>query len=171
MKTNPTTDQMQRGEFLRSLGMSSAALMAFYCMGTGLTACSKSSNDPTPAPNPTTTSFTGNADASKGKVDFTLDLTSNDYKILKTVGGYVNVGSVVVADAKGSKLVAVGKDCTHGQGGILEYQLQEDLFKCNTHQSLYGIDGKVKPNQLAPRDVKAYKTILSPDGNKLQVTE
>lgn len=170
MKTNPTTDQMKRGEFLRSLGLSSAALMSFYCLGTSLTSCSKSS-DPAPATttsSTTSTALTGNADSSKGPVDFTLDLASNDYKTLKTVGSYVNVGDIVVANAKGNILVAIGRICTH-QAGSLEYQLSDDVFKCNNHQSLFGTDGKVKPNQLAKSDVKQYKTTLSADGNKLQV--
>ncbi|MDB5239553.1 MAG: (2Fe-2S)-binding protein [Spirosoma sp.] len=168
MKTNPAIDQMKRGEFLRSLGLSSAALMSFYCLGTTMTACSKSS-DPAPATTSTnSTGLTGNADSSKGPVDFTLDLTHADFKSLKTVGGYANVGDIVVANSKGNNIVAIGRICTH-QGGNLEYQLADDVFRCNIHQSLYGTDGKVKPNQEATKDVKQYKTILSADGNKLQV--
>ena len=169
VESNSTTDQMKRGEFLRSLGMSSAALMAFYCMGTGLTACSKSSNDPTPVPNPTSTAFTGNADASKGAINFTLDLTSTDYGKLKTVGEFVSVGSVVVANAKGNKLIAVGRVCPH-QGGNLEYKLQQDLFKCNLHGSEFNDAGKVQPGWDAKSDVAQYKTSLSTDGNKLTIT-
>ncbi len=73
---------MNRGEFLRSLGLSSATLMAYYCMGTTLTACSSgSTNDPTPAPG-ASTGLTGNADTSKGAINFTLDLNSTDYSML-----------------------------------------------------------------------------------------
>lgn len=159
---------MNRGEFLRSLGMSSAALMAFYCMGTGLTACSKSS-DPTPAPNPTSSAFTGNADTSKGAINFTLDLTSSDYSKLKTVGEFIGIGNVVVANAKGNKLIAVGRICPH-QGGNLEYKLQPDIFKCNLHGSEFSDDGKVQPGWDAKSDVAQYKTTLSTDGTKLTVT-
>lgn len=178
MNTNqPTTETPQsRAEFIRSLGLSSAALMSLYCMGT-LTSCS-SSESPAPATptTPTTptppaaTGVTGNADPSKGKVDFTIDLTNTNYSKLKTVGEYVNVGDLVVANAKGSKYVAIGRICTHAAGD-LQYQLNADEFKCNVHQSLFGIDGKVKPGQIATRDVKAYKTTLSTNGNSLQVTE
>lgn len=169
METKPTPNQLNRGEFLRSLGMSSAALMAFYCMGTGLTACGSKNNDPTPAPNPTSAAFTGNADASKGAVNFTLDLTSSDYSKLKTVGEFVSVGSVVVANAKGGKLIAVGRTCPH-LGGSLEYKLQPDLFKCNLHGSEFTDAGKVMPGWDAKSDVAQYKTTLSTDGNKLTVT-
>ena len=168
MKTNPAIDPMKRSEFLRSLGLSSAALMSFYCMGT-LTSCSSKNDDPTPGTG-TATGLTGNADVSKGAINFTLDLTNDTYKTLKTVGSFVWVGSVVVANAKGNNLVAIGRVCTH-QGGSLEYQLSSDLFQCNLHQSLYETTGKVKPNQLAPTSVKQYKATLSTDGNKLTVTE
>ena len=132
-----------------------------------MTGCSKTT-EPAPATPTTSTGLTGNADSSKGAIDFTLDLTSNDYKSLKTVGSSVSVGNIVVANAKGNNLVAIGRICTHQQG-ILEYQASDDVFKCNNHQSLFGIDGKVKPNQIATSDVKQYKTTLSADGNKLQV--
>ena len=169
MESNQTTDQMKRGEFLRSLGMSSAALMAFYCMGTGLTACSSKSSDPAPVPNPTSTAFSGNADASKGAINFTLDLTSADYNKLKTVGEFVGIGNVVVANAKGNKLIAVGRVCPH-QGGNLEYKLQPDLFKCNLHGSEFSDSGKVQPGWDAKSDVAEYKATLSADGNKVTVT-
>ncbi len=165
---------MKRGEFLRSLGISSAALMAFYCMGTGLTACSNSS-DPMPATptTPTTsTGLTGNAETAKGAINFTLDLTDANYSKLKTVGEFVTVGNVVVANSTGNKLVAVSRDCTHynpSQGQLL-YRKTENDFRCNNHLSEYALDGKVKPNQQSSNNVAQYKTSLSTDGNKLIVT-
>ena len=173
MNNNPTTDQMKRGEFLRSLGMSSAALMAFYCMGTGLTACSKSddsSNQPTP--NPTTGGFTGNADTSKGAISFTLDLTNSTYSALKTAGQFVVVGSLLVAKIKSGALVALSKTCTH-QGVQLEYRSGSDDIYCNPskggHGSEYSTAGAVKVGP-AGSPLTQYKTSLSMDGNTLTVT-
>lgn len=170
MKRNPTTDQMKRGEFLRSLGMSSAALMAFYCMGTTLTSCSKSSDDPTPAAPTPSTGITGNADTSKGAINFTLDLADANFSKLKTVGQYVSVGNVLVANAKGT-LVAVSRDCTHysPSQGQLDYRATENDFMCNNHGSLFTTDGKVKANQPSSNNVAQYKATLSTDGNKLAV--
>ncbi|WP_345249689.1 hypothetical protein [Nibrella saemangeumensis] len=67
MTNQPSVETtMNRGDFLRSLGLSSAALMSLYCMG-GLTACS--SNE-VPAggtsTNPTSSGFSGNATAASG---------------------------------------------------------------------------------------------------------
>ncbi len=175
MKTNPTIDQMKRGEFLRSLGMSSAALMAFYCMGTSLTACSSNSDDPalTPTPTPTPgTGLSGNSETSKGAINFSLDLTAAAYSKLKTVGEFVKVGDVLVANTKGNKFVAIQRLCTHQQQDNVSYRLATDDFLCSAHSSEFATDGSVKvaaggPSQPA---MKLYKTSSSTDGNTLTVT-
>ena len=174
MKTNPTTDQLNRGEFLRSLGLSSAALMSFYCLGTTMTSCKKAS-DPapvTPTPTPgTTTGLTGNADAAKGAIDFTLDLTNADYSKLKTVGEFVKVGSVLVANTKGGKYVAIQRLCTHQGEDQVSYRLTSDDFKCDAHGSVFADDGSVKVGAggSSQKAMKQYTTSVNADGNKLQV--
>lgn len=162
MKANPTTDQMKRGEFLRSLGLSSAALMSFYCMGT-LTSCS-SGDDPAPATGGTTTPGTGS-----GKVDFTLDLTTTDFSKLKTDGQFVYRDNIIVARVKGGTYVALSKVCTH-QGTDVQYRLTQDDFWCSSHGSEFGTNGSVQVGPAA-QSLKMYKAVISPDGNKLQVTE
>jgi cytochrome b6-f complex iron-sulfur subunit len=171
MNTNQLTETPQnRAEFIRSLGLSSAALMSFYCMTT-LTSCS-SKSDPAPAnpTTPTTTALTGNAETAKGKIDATLDLTTNDYKALKTQGEFVRVGDLLIANVKGGKYVAIQRLCTHQGLDTVGYQLASDDFKCTTHGSVFATDGSIK-NGPAAKVMKAYKTTISPDGNKLQVTE
>ena len=163
MKATTTTEQMKRGEFLRNLGLSSAALMSFYCMGT-LTSCS--SDDPAPAtPGPTT--------PGTGKVDFTLDLTNATFSKLKTDGQFVYQDNIIVARVKGGNYVALSKVCTHA-GVEVEYRLAQDDFWCNPqkggHGSEYATGGNVQVGPAA-QSLKLYKTILSTDGNKLQVTE
>ena len=175
MGNQPTNDQMKRGEFVRSLGLSSAALMAFYCVGT-LTSCS-SNSDPAPATggttSPTTSSgLTGNAQTASGAINFTLDLTSNDYKSLKTSGEYVKIGDVLVANTKGGGYVAIQRLCTHQNLDGVSYRLSSDDFGCNVHGSVYALNGTVQvaaggPSQPA---MKLYKTVLGTDGNKLTVT-
>lgn len=159
MKTNPTTDQMKRGEFLRSLGLSSAALMSFYCLGTTMTACSSDSDDPTP-----TTPGTGT-----GKVDFTLDLTTAANAKLKTDGGFVYQDNIIVARVKGGTYVALAKACTH-QGTDVQYRLTEDDFWCNNHGSQFSKTGTVEVGP-ATQALKVYKAALIDGGNKVQVTE
>lgn len=163
---------MKRGEFVRSLGLSSAALMAFYCMGT-LTSCS-SKSDPTPvAPTPTTpttgTGLTGNAETAKGAVNFTLDLASNDYKALKTEGQFVKIGDVLVANTKGNKFVTIQRLCTHQLLDQVSYRLGSDDFNCSHQNSTFATDGTVKQGPAASA-MKLYKSTLSTDGNKLTIT-
>lgn len=166
MKANPTTDQMKRGEFLRSLGLSTAALMSFYCMGT-LTSCS-SSDDPAPATGGTTTPGTGTGTGT-GKVDFTLDLTTTDFSKLKTDGGFAYRDSIIVARVQGGTYVALAKACTH-QGTDVQYRLAQNDFWCSNHGSEFATNGTVQVGP-AGQSLKVYKTTLSADGNRLQVTE
>lgn len=176
MNANQEVDQMNRGAFLRSLGMSSAALMAFYCMGTGLTACSKSNNDPAPSggttgtgTTPTTTSgFTGNADPSKGAVNFTVDLTDANYKTLTTIGNYVYQNNIILARVKDGSYVALSKVCTH-EGTTIQYIINEDDFYCPNHGSRFTNSGGVK-NGPAASPVQQFKTSLNTDSTKLTVT-
>ena len=167
MENQPTSNAISRSEFLRSLGLSSAALMSIYCLGT-LTACSGSKDDPTPTPTAPGTGLTGNADTSQGAINFSLDLTATTYATLKTEGSAVVVGSVIVARAKGNKLVALSKACTH-QGTTVEYRLNEDDFYCSSHGSRFADDGTVK-NGPATAALKLYTTALTADGNTLKVT-
>jgi cytochrome b6-f complex iron-sulfur subunit len=181
MKASPTTDQMKRGEFLRSLGLSSAAMMAFYCMGTAMTSCSKAS-DPAPATGTgttpgtgtgATTGATGNSETSKGTVDFTLDLTNANYSKLKTQGEFIKLGDVLVANAKGGKYVAIQRICTHQAEDQVSYRLTSDDFGCSAHGSVFATDGTVKvaPGGPSQKAMKRYTTTISADGNKLQVKE
>lgn len=171
MTNTSTTDAMNRGDFLRSLGLSSAALMAFYCMGT-LTACS-GSDDPAPLTSSGTnsTGLTGNAQTSRGAIDFSLDLNNSDFQSLKTQGSFVKVGDVLVANAKGGKFVAIQRLCTHQAQDQVSYVPASDDFRCSAHGSVYALDGSVKVAADSGQSaMKSYKTTLSADGNKLQVT-
>ncbi len=156
METKPTTtDQQSRAEFLRSLGLSSAALMAVYCMGT-LTACSSNDgNDPAPAP-------------PSSNVDFTLDLNSADFSKLKTIGQFAYRNNIIVARVKDGSYVALSQACTHA-GTAVQYRLNEDDFWCNNHGSEFGTNGSVQVGP-ATRALTMYKTALSADGNQLRVT-
>lgn len=172
MKANPTSEQMKRGEFLRSLGMSSAALMAFYCMGTSLTSCSKS-DDPDPvAGTPTTSSgLTGNTQTANGAINFTVDLTNPDFAKLKTVGEYVKVGDVLIANTSGGKYVTIQRLCTHQRQDSVGYRLSSNDFLCVAHGSVFAIDGSTKaPAEPGQAAMKLYKTTISSDGNTLTVS-
>jgi cytochrome b6-f complex iron-sulfur subunit len=154
-------ENMNRGEFLKSLGLSSSALMAFYCLGTA-TSCSSTEN---PAPlgntNPTGTTNTSN------KIDFTLDLSTADYKTLKTEGEFVYKDKIIVANTKGGNYVALSKACTHASADI-KYRLTENDFWCSLHGSEFNTSGSVKKSP-ATSALNVYKTELK--GDKLRIYE
>ena len=158
METNKQ-EPIKRGEFLRSLGMSSAALMAFYCMGT-LTSCSKGSDDPDPDPGPGT----------GGAVDFTIDLNSSAYADLKdATKRFVYKDDIMIAQVKSGAYIALSKICTH-QSSTVTYRAASDDVYCATHGSEYTTGGVVKvAAQSGQRNLTVYKTALN--GTSLLVTQ
>lgn len=156
--------KMKRGVFLRSLGLSSSALMAFYCLGT--TSCgSKDDNNPTPNPETgdgVTGTTTGNA------INFTLDLKNNNFSKLKTAGESLTVGDVFLASTTSNGIIAVVKNCTH-EGNLVTYRSQQNDIFCPAHLSEFSLTGTVEQGP-ATTPLKTYKTSLSTDGNTLTVT-
>ena len=168
MKTKKQ-EGMKRGQFLKSLGLSTSALMAFYCLGTTMTSCGTKDQNPDPAPG----SGTGVTGTTTGaNVNFTIDLTNSTYTSLKTVGQYKVIGDVLVAFASGGTYVALAKACTH-QGTTLQYRLATNDLYCDNHLSEFSTTGAVEKNPATGGTnaaLKVYKITLSTDGNTLTVT-
>jgi cytochrome b6-f complex iron-sulfur subunit len=163
--------QLSRGQFLRQLGLSSGALMAFYCMGTGLTACSGSDSDPTPDPGPGPGTNPGTSSAIKGttsgaNIDFTIDLTNAEYSKLKTTGEFNYVANIIIVNTGGT-YVALSKVCTH-EGSTIAYRSATNDFKCPNHGSEFNLDGSVKLSP-ASKSLTVYKTEIQNSGNTLRV--
>ncbi len=159
---------MTRAEFLRSLGLSSASLMAVYCMG-GLTACS--SEDPKPDANTNTGGGGTNGGGQTGKVDVTLNLNEIKYSSLQQNGQATilsNEGIIVARTNKGD-FVALSKSCTH-QGIQVAFQAGSDRFNCPEHGSNFSTTGSVI-NGPATRALKQYKTTFDSNANTLRVYE
>lgn len=166
MTNQPTQLIQNRAAFLRSLGLSTAALTALYFSG-----CSKMATV-TPDPTDGTDSpavVKGNTDWSLGKVDFTIDMTVADNAKLKTIGQFVSAGLIIVANTKGGKYVALRSVCTH-QGGSLRYRISQNDFLCLDHGGQFNTDGSVKM-QPPKLPVQTYAVALSSDGNTLHITE
>lgn len=170
---------LKRGEFLRSLGLSASALMAFYCMGT-LTSCS-SGDEPGPMATGGSgatggnTGGTGGGSATTGvtgttagaSIDFIIDLTSDNYKILKTDGEFAIIGDTIVIHTSGANYVALSKACTHAGTTVQFRKGSNDIF-CSNHGSEFNLNGSVKKSPaVAPLTV--FRTTLSQNGNSLTV--
>lgn len=137
---------MDRKEFLGLVGQGAASAFFMGC----LAACSKGS----------ITSPTSNKN-----VDFTLDLTSSQYKSLQTNGGYIYKEGIIVAKTINGDYVAVSAICTHA-GTYVQYTASNNSFYCPSHGSDFTTSGSVI-NGPAYIPLKQYKTALS--GNSLRV--
>lgn len=156
---NEPKQAVSRGEFLRSLGLSGATLMAFYCMGTLSSCTSNSGSDPTP-------NNGGNSGGNNsGAVDFTIDLT----KDLISNGAFLINGNVIVARTTAGTFVALSKACTH-QGTTVQYRSASNDFWCSNHGSVFSTTGSVVTGP-ASAALKVYKTSLIENNTKLRVTE
>jgi len=135
---------MDRKEFLSVVGLGAAAIVCSYCFG----GCQK--DNPISAPT---------------NVDFSLDLTNAAYATLRTNGGYIYNGGVIVAKTIHGTYVAVSQGCTH-QGATVTYDASSDQFYCPSHGSLFATNGGVTRGPAA-NPLTVYKTTLT--GNTLHV--
>lgn len=154
---------ISRGDFMRSLGLSSAALMAFYCMGTSLISCKKDTDTNSVTPTPSS-GITGTTTGSS--VNFTVDLTNSSVSSLKT-GTPLKVGDVFIAKAK-SGYVALQRLCTHQGQDALTYNATNDNVVCTSHGSVFSTSGAVVQGP-AGSALKKYTATLSSDGNTLTI--
>jgi len=136
---------MDRKEFLSVMGMGIAAAACSYCLGS----CTKQDATVNPPTN----------------VDFTLDLTNPAYAILRSNGGYVYYGGVIVAHITNGTYAAVSQACTH-QGATVVYDVGGNQFFCPSHGSMFATTGAVTRGP-AGSPLMAYKTTLA--GNLLRV--
>ncbi|TAE00676.1 MAG: (2Fe-2S)-binding protein [Bacteroidetes bacterium] len=132
---------MNRKEFLKGLGMSSAAVFALIT----LHSCSSSSNvTVVPA----------------GAVDFIIDLNDAQYANLKTNGGYIIKNQIVIAKTKDGTYVAVTQKCSHEGEMRVVYQSSSDRFYCSAHGALFSTKG-VGLNNEGKNGLFTYKTELN----------
>lgn len=135
---------MDRRDFLTALGLGGAAIACAQCLG----GC-----------NPGDNGITG-----PSNVDFTLNLDDPANSALKSVGGYVYHGGVIVARTAGG-YVALSQQCTH-QGTTVYYDAGINRFVCPSHGSTFNTGGGVTGGP-APTPLTTYHTTLS--GSSLRV--
>ena len=134
--------------------------------------CSKDSDmtsSPNTPPNSGGTGGTGGGGSASTKIDFTLDISTSPYDVLKKEGGYIvyAAAKVIIAKIAGDAFIAVSSVCTHA-GATLEYVSSTSKFYCSAHGSNFNQTGTVA-NGPASEALKQYKTSL--DGTKLRVYE
>jgi nitrite reductase/ring-hydroxylating ferredoxin subunit len=124
-------ERIKRNEFLKSLGLKGAALLAVYC---GASACQADAGV-TPASN----------------VDFSLDVSN------LAVGKYVVNNQVVVARVSSSSYVAVSQVCPHEN--LLALTYNGTNFYCGQHGATFTTSGSAL--SVTSKSLTVYKTALT----------
>ena len=134
-------NKIKRNDFLKSLGLKGASLMAIYCGASALSSCQNESDV-----------------APSGNVDFTLDLTNASYSALNTVGKYITINKVVIARVSTTSFAAVTQICSHeGQAQVM---YNGSGFSCPAHGASFSLTG-AKTNNVSSKGITAYQTALT----------
>jgi len=136
---------MTRNDFLKSLGLSTAAIAFISWFG----GC-KTDSGVTDAPT---------------NVDFTLNLDDPANNGLKTNGGYIYKNGIIVARTTSGTYVALSMVCTHA-GSTVYYDAGGNRLHCPNHGSNFATDGTVI-NGPASNPLATYHTTLA--GSSLRV--
>lgn len=139
-------DKIKRHEFLKSLGLKGASLLAVYCGVSSLSACQNEAVSPASG------------------VDFTLDLTTPIYSKLNTAGNYVIANGIVIARVSSTSFAAVTQVCSHENKPNVIFS--GGGFYCTQHGATFSTTG-VGTNANGSKGIKAYQTTLS--GTNLRV--
>ncbi len=149
---------MERQEFLKSLGISFAAV----CAGACLSACGGGDDTSTPGnTNPPPTGGGGNPTTVSANLS---DLT--------TVGSSIKVSTVlfirIAAGTAPASFVAIQNFCTH-QGSPLNFFQAENIIRCSNHQAQFTTTGTVTSQPQgggSAGNLKTYATTV----NATQIT-
>jgi nitrite reductase/ring-hydroxylating ferredoxin subunit len=171
---------MNRFDFLKSLGLTGAALMAAMtsCIHeedtvvNALTIPASQSTTPTTSTvasgattSPASNTTTANSGVDLSKITnrlLTINLATTT--ALKTVGGYIAQSGIVVAQVSMGVYVAVTQTCSHEPKKAIIFNKTE--FYCTQHGARFDLTGKGK-NSFGSKGLTVYKTAT--DGTTLVV--
>ena len=86
--------------------------------------------------------------------DIVIDLNASSSSELKTVGGYIYSGNIIIIRASESQYIALSKICTH-EGCTVKYGANNNEIFCDCHGSTFTTSGTVT-NGPAPTNLKKY---------------
>ena len=173
---------MTRYDFLKSMGLSGAALMAALtsCVreeDTVVNALTLPGTQSTTVTTPTTTTTTSGTTTTPVTTPtsgvnlstitnrlLTIDLTSSAATALKTAGGYLVQSGIVVAKSNSGAYVAVTQTCSHQPRNAIIFNKTE--FYCTQHGARFDLTGKGL-NSFGSRGITVYK--VATDGKTLVV--
>lgn len=135
---------MDRKEFIQSIGAGAALVLAFPCIN----GCSSEEVPTFP---------TGE------KIDFTIDLTTQEANPLLENGGFIRKNEVVIAKNLEGNFVAASQVCSHQQTlGVQFTTANGGVFRCSTHGAEFSQTGNPQ-NSITNNPLKIYQTQLQGD--------
>lgn len=144
---------MKRKDFIRQFAVGGSILLSAPLL---FNSCDKD-EDPT---NNNNTNNSGNPN------EIVIDLTAASSSALKTVGGYIYNGDIIVFRTGDSSYMALSKLCTHSQCTIT-YNHGGNELPCPCHGSKFDTSGNVL-NGPAASKLKSYT--VKKEGDKLKIT-
>ena len=142
---------MERKDFIKKVAFGGSILFAAPVL---LNACSDGNDEVIDDENNNT---------NKGII---VDLNSDTFAALKTVGGYAYKGEIIIARVSETEYIALSSVCTH-QGCTVEYASDSTEIICPCHQSKFTTAGSVT-NGPALTNLKKYTTKV--EGSTLTIT-
>lgn len=94
-----------------------------------------------------------------------IDLTSDAYKDLQTVGGYAYKGDIIIIRTSDTQYVALSSVCTH-QGCTVAYDAADSAVACPCHGSKFTTTGAVTQG---PATTNLEKHTVTVSGNTLTI--
>jgi len=96
----------------------------------------------------------------------TIDLTSDDFSDLGTVGGYAYSGNIIIIRSGSDSYLAFSKICTHQQCTVT-YNASENELPCPCHGSVFSTSGAVLEGP-ATSSLKKYS--VNKEGDTLKIS-
>jgi cytochrome b6-f complex iron-sulfur subunit len=95
-----------------------------------------------------------------------VDLNNQNYSALKTVGGFVYVGDIIVIRSTETAYLALSKICTH-EGCTVAYNKDTNQLPCPCHGSVFTATGSVVTGP-AQSNLKVYN--VKKEGDMLTIS-
>ena len=141
---------MERKDFIRKFAIGGSILLVVPAF---LESCSDGNDE-----------IINNPDGNNNEI--VIDLNASSSSELKTVGGFIYSGNIIIIRATETQYIALSKICTH-EGCTVKYGATNNDIFCECHGSKFTTAGVVT-NGPAPTNLKKYNVKV--EGNSLIIT-
>lgn len=143
---------MKRVDFIKNFTIGSSVLLTVPMV---FQSCSKSDDLPDPG--------NGNPNPNPNPDGLTIDLSSQEFSALQTVGGYAYKSDIIIIRSGQSQYLAFSSKCTH-EGCTVGYNHAGGTLPCPCHGSVFSNTGSVLQG---PAAIALKRYTVTADGTKL----